>query len=89
MARDGLESLHRRMRVVSAGEEETGLDTLLSAPAQWPVGTVTVAGHGPLHRRVPVLCLVTHGSPCNSVFEQSIEGVIESFERHFDVNLLS
>ena len=47
VARDGLESLHRRMRVVSAGEEETGLDTLLSAPAQWPVGTVTVAGHGP------------------------------------------
>jgi hypothetical protein len=46
VARDGLESLHRRMRVVPAGEAETGLDTLLSAPAQRSVGTVTVAGQG-------------------------------------------
>ena len=68
-----------------------------------------MAGHGPLHRRVPVLCLVTHAPVvlkaklqsnrlddkiyvevrCSSVLEQGIEGLIESFERHFDVNLLS
>src|SRR3984885_1682237 len=46
VARDGLESLHRRMRVVQAGGEETGLGTLLSAPAEGCVTTVTVAGTG-------------------------------------------
>ena len=46
VARDGLESLHRRMRVVHAGGEETGLGTLLSAPAQRCVTTVTVPGTG-------------------------------------------
>jgi hypothetical protein len=44
VARDGLGSLHRRMRVVPADGAETGLDTLLSAPAQRSVGTVTVPG---------------------------------------------
>jgi hypothetical protein len=46
VARDGLESLHRRMRVVQSGGAETGLDTLLSAPAQGSFGTVTVTGAG-------------------------------------------
>ena len=46
VARDGLESLHRRMRVVRAGGEESGLDTLLSAPAQRLITTVTVPGAG-------------------------------------------
>ena len=44
VARDGLDSLHRRMRVVPAGGAEIGLDTLLSAPAQRSVGTVAVPG---------------------------------------------
>ena len=44
VARDGLDSLHRRMRVVAADGAETGLDTLLSAPAQRSVGTVAVPG---------------------------------------------
>ena len=44
VARDGLDSLHRRMRVVPADGAETGLDTLLSAPAQRSVGTVAVPG---------------------------------------------
>jgi hypothetical protein len=34
VARDGLASLHGRMRVVRHGEPETGLGTLLSAPAR-------------------------------------------------------
>jgi hypothetical protein len=44
VARDGLGSLHQRMRVVPARGAETGLDTLLSAPAQRSVGTVAVPG---------------------------------------------
>ena len=47
VARDGLESLHRQMRVVHEGGEEPGLGTLLSAPAQRLVSTVTVPGTGP------------------------------------------
>jgi hypothetical protein len=46
VARGGLESLHRQMRVAGEGDEETGLDTLLSAPAQLSPGTVTVSGSG-------------------------------------------
>ena len=46
IARHGLESLHRRMRVVPADEGETGLDTLLSAPARRSFGTATVSGEG-------------------------------------------
>ena len=51
VARDGLESLHRRMRVVQEGGAETGLDTLLSAPAQRFVATVTVPGTGEAEQR--------------------------------------
>ena len=47
VARDGLESLHRRMHVVHADGEESGLGTLLSAPAQRLISTVTVPGTGP------------------------------------------
>ena len=46
VARDGLESLHSRMRVADASGE-TGLDTLLSAPGHRRVTTVTVPGTGP------------------------------------------
>ena len=46
VARGGLESVHRHMRVVHDGGEEAGLDTLLSAPAQRFVATVTVPGAG-------------------------------------------
>src|SRR5712692_7055406 len=46
VAAEGLESLHRRMRVVPAGGTETGLDTLLSAPARRSFGTITVPGTG-------------------------------------------
>jgi hypothetical protein len=44
VARDGLDSLHRRMRVLPADGAETGLDTLLSSPAQRSVDTVAVPG---------------------------------------------
>jgi hypothetical protein len=46
VARDGLESVHRQMRVVQEGGGESGLGGLLSAPAQRLVATVTVAGTG-------------------------------------------
>ena len=46
VARGGLESAHRQMRVVDEGGAETGLGSLLSAPAQRLVATVTVAGTG-------------------------------------------
>ena len=46
VARDGLESLHRRMRVAGPGGAETGLDALVSAPAHGAITTVTVTGTG-------------------------------------------
>jgi hypothetical protein len=46
LARDGLESLYRRMRVAGPGGAETGLESLLSAPAHAALTTVTVAGAG-------------------------------------------
>jgi hypothetical protein len=46
VARDGLESLHGRMRVVQAGGAEAGLTALLSAPPERSFDTVTVAGTG-------------------------------------------
>jgi hypothetical protein len=45
VARGGLDSVHRQMRVVHHGEE-TELGSLLSAPAQRFVATVTVPGTG-------------------------------------------
>jgi hypothetical protein len=46
VARDGLESLHRRMRVAGPDGAETGLEALVSAPSQGEIATVTVAGTG-------------------------------------------
>jgi hypothetical protein len=46
VARGGLESVHRQMRVGHEDGTETELDSLLSAPAQRSVGTVTVPGTG-------------------------------------------
>jgi hypothetical protein len=46
VARGGLESLYREMRVALEGGQEAGLDTLLSAPAQRLYATVTVSGTG-------------------------------------------
>src|SRR5258707_3939515 len=46
VARNGLESMHGRMRVVHADGEETGLGSLLSAPVDRLVTTVTVSGPG-------------------------------------------
>jgi hypothetical protein len=48
----GLESLHRRMRVADADGGETGLDSLLSAPAQHPVATATMSGTGEAQREL-------------------------------------
>jgi hypothetical protein len=54
VARDGLESLHRRMRVAGPGGEETGLDALIAAPAQSAPETVTVTGTGAAERELSV-----------------------------------
>jgi hypothetical protein len=47
IARDGLGSVHARMRVSWSAGAETGLDALLSAPAQPSFGTLSVPGTGP------------------------------------------
>ena len=46
VARDGLESLHRRMRVAGDGGQEAGLDALISAPARGSLTMVDVLGTG-------------------------------------------
>ena len=46
VARDGLASLHRRMRAAGPGEPETGLDALVSAPGRHVLTAVPVAGGG-------------------------------------------
>src|SRR5215471_3665410 len=46
IARDGLDSLHTRMRVRGPGDAETELDALLSAPALASFGTLSVPGSG-------------------------------------------
>jgi hypothetical protein len=58
IARDGLASLHTRMRVTRLGGAETGLDDLLSAPAQASFGTLSVPGAG---QRETELSLPYHG----------------------------
>jgi hypothetical protein len=54
VARDGLESLYRRMRVAGPGGEETGLDALTSEPARRVLDTVTVAGSGEADQELAV-----------------------------------
>src|SRR6202030_175117 len=46
VARDGLESVHRRMRVVGPDGAGAGLDALLAETARCGLATVTVAGTG-------------------------------------------
>ena len=47
IARDGLGSVHARMQVSWSGGAETGLDALLSAPAQASFAALSVPGAGP------------------------------------------
>jgi hypothetical protein len=54
VARDGLESLYRRMRVAGADGTESGLDTLMSEPASRVPDTVTVAGGGGADKELAV-----------------------------------
>ena len=46
VARDGLASLHRQMRVVGRDGSETGLETLLTTPARCALTGITVVGTG-------------------------------------------
>ena len=50
IARDGLDSLHTRMRVAVPGGDETGLGSLLTAPARHRFVTATVHGTGEAER---------------------------------------
>ena len=54
VARGGLESLHRRMRVIGRDGQEAGLDALVCAPAWGGPGTVAVAGTGAAERELSV-----------------------------------
>jgi hypothetical protein len=54
VARDGLASLHQRMRVISPDGTESGLDSLVSAAGQPELTTVTVAGTGDAERVLSV-----------------------------------
>jgi hypothetical protein len=54
VARGGLESLHRRMRVIGHDGAEVGLDALVSAPTGGGLSTVTVAGTGTAERELSV-----------------------------------
>jgi hypothetical protein len=54
VARGGLESLHRRMRVATPGTGETGLSALVEAPARHVPATVTVTGTGVADRELSV-----------------------------------
>jgi hypothetical protein len=54
VASGGLESLHRRMRVIGPDGAEAGLDTVVSAPAGGGLATVTVAGTGTVERDLSV-----------------------------------
>jgi hypothetical protein len=54
VARDGLASLHGRMRVQRHGEPETGLGALLSASARHELATVQVVGGGTAERELAV-----------------------------------
>ena len=54
VARDGLASLHGRMRVVRPGEPETGLGALLAAPARHELAAVEVTGDGTAERELAV-----------------------------------
>jgi hypothetical protein len=50
IARGGLDSLHTRMRAAVPGGDETGLGSLLTAPARHRFVTATVDGTGPAER---------------------------------------
>ncbi len=54
VARDGLASLHQRMRVIGPDGTESGLDTLISAASRSELDTVTVTGTGTAERTLSV-----------------------------------
>src|SRR3984957_6165622 len=54
VARDGLASLHRRMRVTGGDGAEAALDELVCAPARGELATATVTGTGEAERGLSV-----------------------------------
>jgi len=56
VARDGLASLHQRMRFVGRDGSEAGLDALVAAPARCMLTAVTVTGTGPTRASARAWC---------------------------------
>jgi hypothetical protein len=54
VARDGLASLHQRMRVIGPDGAESGLGTVVAAAARHELATVTVTGTGEAERTLSV-----------------------------------
>ena len=54
VARDGLASLHQRMRVIGPDGAESGLDTVIPAAPRSELATVTVTGTGEAERTLSV-----------------------------------
>ena len=54
VARDGLASLHQRMRITGRDGEEAGLDALARAPARGEVAAIAVTGTGVAERELSV-----------------------------------
>src|SRR5580693_6165979 len=54
VARDGLDSAYRQLRVVAPDGAETGLDSLLTAPAGRSLGTTAVPGAAAAERELAV-----------------------------------
>jgi hypothetical protein len=54
VARDGLESVHRRMLVAGPDGAQTSLDALMSAPARCALSTIEVAGTGAAEEELSV-----------------------------------
>jgi hypothetical protein len=80
VARDGLGSLHARMRVRGPGGAEAGLDALLSAPAQASFATLRVPGSGEpeTELRLPYRGARLHGGALARQLETWVSGgVIE------------
>src|SRR5262249_35747873 len=80
IARDGLGSLHARMRVAAPGEDEAGLGSLLTAPARHRFVTATVRGTGEAEREVWLPYhgeRVRGGAPAGRLGARAAAGIIE------------
>ncbi len=78
IARGGLASVHARMRVRGPGAEESGLDTLPTAPARASFGTLSVPGAGspPARLELPYRGERLHGDALARLLDTWVSGGI-------------